>query len=74
MKIAVSIASEKEWSLRYLDTKHAFIRGHLHEVVNMRFPGGCGDVSGEVVLMQRAVYRLRQGSSRRNLWHSGGLS
>ncbi|CAN0476485.1 unnamed protein product [Ascophyllum nodosum] len=26
----------------------------------MRLPAGCGDMSGEVVLLQRAVYGLRQ--------------
>ena len=46
--------------LRHLDVKQAFIQAHLDEVVYMGLPAGCGDMSGEVVLLQRAVYRLRQ--------------
>ena len=46
--------------LRHLDVKQAFIQAHLDEAVYMRHPAGCGDMSGEVVLLQRAVYGLRQ--------------
>ena len=46
--------------LRHLDVKQAFIQAHLNEVVYMRLPAGCGDMSGEAVLLQRAVYGLRQ--------------
>ena len=46
--------------LRHLDVKQAFIQAHLDEAVYMRLPAGFGDVSGEVVLLQRAVYGLRE--------------
>ena len=51
VKIAVGVANEKGWLLRHL---------HLDKAVYMRLPAGCGDMSGEVVLLQRAVYGLRQ--------------
>ena len=58
VKIAVAVANEKGWLLRHLDVKHAFIQAHLDEAVYMRLPAGCGDMSVEVVLLQRAVYGL----------------
>ena len=60
VKIAVAVANEKGWLLRHLDVKQAFIQAHLDEAVYIRLPAGCGDMSGEVVLLQRAVYGLRQ--------------
>ena len=33
----------------------------------MRLPTGCGDMSGEVVQLQRAVYGLRQAGRQRRL-------
>ena len=60
MKITVAGANEKGWLLRHLDIKKASIQAHLDEAVYMRLPAGCGDVSGDIVLLQRAVYGLRQ--------------
>ena len=39
----------------------------------MRLPAGCGDMSGEVVLLQRAMYGLRQAGRQWNLRLSGVL-
>ena len=39
----------------------------------MRPPAGCGDMSGEVVLLQRAVYGLRQAGRQWSLRLSGVL-
>ena len=58
MKISIAVANEKDWLLRHLDIKHAFIQAHLDEAVNMRCSTGCGESSGVVVLLQRAVYGL----------------
>ena len=60
VKIAVAVANEKGWLLRHLDVKQAFIQAHVDEAVYMRLPAGCGDMSDEVVLPQRAVFGLRQ--------------
>ena len=60
VKVAVAAANEKGWLLRPLDAKHAFIQVHLNEAVYMKLPAGYGDMSGQVVLLQRAVYELRQ--------------
>ena len=60
VKIAVAVANGKGWLLRHLDVKQTFIKAHLDEAVYMRLPAGWGDMSGEVILLQRAVYGLRQ--------------
>ena len=60
MRIATAVANEKGWLLRHLDVTQEFIHVHLDEAVYMRLPADCGDMSGEVVLLQRAVYGLRQ--------------
>ena len=57
--IAVAVANEKGWLLWHLDVKQAFIQAQLDEDVYLRFPAGCGDMSSEVILLQRAVYGLR---------------
>ena len=58
VKIAVAVDNEKGYLLPHPDIKQAFIQAHLDGAVYMRLPAGCGDVSGEVVLLQRAVYGL----------------
>ena len=60
VKIAVAVANEKSWLLRHLDVKQALIQARLDKAVYMRFPLVCGDMSGEVVMLQRAVCELRQ--------------
>ena len=62
-----SAASVKGWLLRHLDMEHVFIQAHLDEAVYMRLPAGCGDMSGEVVLLQRTVYGLRQAGRKWSL-------
>ena len=60
VKIVVAVANEKDWLLRHLDAKQAFIQAHLDGAVYMRLPTGCGGMSGEVVLLQLAMYGLQQ--------------
>ena len=70
VKTAVAVANEKGWLLQHLDVKQAFIQAHLDEAVYTRLPAGCGDMSGEVVLLQRAVYGLRQAGRQWSLRRS----
>ncbi|CAM9820731.1 unnamed protein product, partial [Ascophyllum nodosum] len=39
-KIAVAIANEKDWLLRHLDMKQAFIEARLDEAEYLRLPAG----------------------------------
>ena len=67
VKIAVAVANDKGWLVRHLDVKQAFIQAHLDEAICMRLPAGCGDMSSEAVLLQRAVYGLLQAGRQWNL-------
>ena len=67
VKIAVVVTNEKGWLLRHLNVKQAFIQAHLNEAVYMRLPAGCSDMSGEVVLLHRAVHGFRQGGRQWSL-------
>ena len=60
VKVTVAVVNEKDWLLRHLDIKYAFIQSHLNGAVYMRLPAGYGDMGGEVILLQRAMYGLRQ--------------
>lgn len=55
----MAVATEKDWLLRHLDIRQAFTEGCLDEAVYMRLSVGCEGMSGEIVLLQRAVYGLR---------------
>ena len=54
-----AVANEQVWLLWHPDIKEAHFQAHLNEYVCMRLPDRCGDMSGEVVLLQRAVRGLR---------------
>ena len=70
VKIAVAVVNEKGWLLWHIDIKQTFIQVHLDESVYTRLPAGCGDIIGEVVLLHRAVYGLRQTGRQWSLWLS----
>lgn len=57
----------------HLEIKQMFLRTHLEEAVNLIFPTGCGNMNGEVVLLQRAEYGLRQPDKRWSFRLSGLL-
>ena len=58
VKTAVAVAVERDWELRQLDV--AFIQADLDYGVSMKLPDGCGDKSGEIVKLNKAVYGLKQ--------------
>ena len=56
----VAVAVECDWELRQLDVKQAFIQTDLDYDVYMKLPDGCGDKSGEIVKLNKAVYGPKQ--------------
>ena len=60
VKTVVAAAVEREWELRQLDVKQAFIQADLDYDVHMKLPDGCGDKSGEIVKLNKAVHGLQQ--------------
>lgn len=68
MKITVAVANEKDWSLRDLAMKQAFIQANSDEAAYMRLPAGCGYKNGEVVVLKVATYGLQQQYDGVILW------
>ena len=60
VKTVVAVAVERGWELRQLDVKQAFIQADLDYNVYMKLPDGCGDKSGEIVKLNKAVYGLNK--------------
>ena len=56
----MAVAVERDRGLRQLDVKQAFIQADLDYDVYMKLPIGCGDNSGEIVKLNKAVYGLKQ--------------
>ena len=54
VKTMVDVAVERDWELRQLDVKQAFIQANLDYDVYMTLPDSCGDKSGEIVKLNKA--------------------
>ena len=62
IRIVLSIAVSRGWSLRQLDVQNAFLHGVLKEEVYMRHPPGYEDTQhpGYVCKLDKAIYGLKQ--------------
>ncbi|XP_060202737.1 uncharacterized mitochondrial protein AtMg00810-like, partial [Lycium barbarum] len=62
IRIVLTIATVRQWPLRQLDVKNAFLHGRLKETIYMQQPPGFEDSTGtnHVCLLQRAIYGLKQ--------------
>ena len=69
----MAIANEKYWLLRHLDIMQASIQAHLDNAVYIILPADCGDMSGEVNLLEHALYGLRQAGRQWKMRLSGVL-
>ncbi|CAB1096840.1 unnamed protein product [Ectocarpus sp. CCAP 1310/34] len=66
IKTVIAVATEKGKKLAQWDVKQAYIHAKLKEEIYLRFPEGCGSMSGKVVKVERALYGLKQ--SGREWW------
>ncbi|GFQ01835.1 retrovirus-related pol polyprotein from transposon tnt 1-94 [Phtheirospermum japonicum] len=62
VRLVLSVALSRGWSLRQLDVNNAFLQGRLEEEVYMAQPPGFVDVKypGYVCKLNRAIYGLKQ--------------
>ncbi|KAK0597790.1 hypothetical protein LWI29_028612 [Acer saccharum] len=62
IRVLLSIAVSRGWSLRQLDVNNAFLQGHLDESVFMAQPPGFVDpaVPLHVCHLKKAIYGLKQ--------------
>ena len=60
IKLVLSVANEKELSLRHFDVAQAYIRASLDEEVYMKLPEGGGEQSKRTAKLGKAVYGLKQ--------------
>ena len=62
VKLVLSIAVSRGWSLRQLDVNNAFLQGHLSEDVYMSQPPGFIDSDHPTFIckLRKAIYGLKQ--------------
>ena len=56
------LSCEFGWDLCHFDAEQAFVPSNLDELVFIRLPLGCGEISDKVVKLGRSLYGLRQSS------------
>ena len=59
-RLMASMAGKLDWKLGHLDVDQAFIQAELNTEIVSRLPPGCGEMSGKVVLLNKALYGLNQ--------------
>ncbi|CAB1111877.1 unnamed protein product [Ectocarpus sp. CCAP 1310/34] len=60
IKTVIAVVTEKGKKLARWDVKQAYIHAKLKEQIYLRFPEGCGNMSGKVVKVERALSGLKQ--------------
>ncbi|CAB1107750.1 unnamed protein product [Ectocarpus sp. CCAP 1310/34] len=60
IKTVIAVATQEGKELARWDVKQAYIHAKLKEEIYLRFPEGCGSMSGKVVKLERALYGLKQ--------------
>ena len=63
LRLLGDIACELSLDLCPFAAEQAFVQSTLDEDVFMRLPPGCGEMSGQVVGLDRSLYGLRQAST-----------
>ena len=65
--MTLRVAVELGWPVKQYDVTKAFIRAGMDYDVYMRLPKGCDVLTGKVVLLNKAVYGLKQARRQWNL-------
>ena len=59
-KLVTAMPAKLDWDLRHFGTDQAFIQSELDTEIFLRFPPGCGWLSGKVVRLNKALCGLKQ--------------
>ena len=62
VRLLAAFANEYDLELCHFDVDQALVRADLKEDVFMRLPEGCGELSGNIVKLNKSLYGLRQAS------------
>ena len=62
VRLLAALACELDLELCHFDIDQALVKADLAEDVYMRFPEGCGSLSGKDVKRSKSPYGLRQAS------------
>ena len=60
IKVALVMAVQNDWPLYHFDAEQAFVQAKLDTDVYMKLPYGCGEKTGKVVKLDRALYGIKQ--------------
>ena len=62
VRVVLSLAISRDWTLRQLDVNNAFLQGHLSEIVFMQQPPCFVDQDhpSYVCTLRKAIYGLKQ--------------
>ncbi|XP_071676767.1 uncharacterized protein [Lolium perenne] len=74
IRLVLSIAVSRNWHLRQLDVKNAFLHGVLEEEVYMRQPPGYEEKLGYICKLDKALYGLKQADTSLFFYNKGGVS
>ena len=66
MRLLSAIACELDLDVYHFDVEQAFVKYILDEDALLRLPRRCGRLSGEIVLLNKSLYGLKQASRS---WH-----
>ena len=60
LRLLFALAVEKDWEVRQIDVKTAYLYGDLDEVIYMQPPEGAEVPEGHIFLLRKALYGLKQ--------------
>ena len=61
VRLLAAFANEYDLELCHFDVDQAFVRADLKEDVFMRFPEGCGALSGNIVKLNKSLHGFEAG-------------